>query len=144
MNTVFVDTIAWIALLNRSDALHTPARDVLRSLHEQDARLVTTEFVLLEVADVLALPATRTPLINLFNTLRQRSSMTLVTASSALFAKGWALYCQHSHMAWRLTHCTSFVVMSALGINDAFTCDPHFSEAGFTCLLAAPADKARR
>ncbi len=50
MPKVFVDTVAWIALLNISDGLHTLARQVMHDLRQQIVQLVTTEFVLIKVA----------------------------------------------------------------------------------------------
>ncbi len=57
---VFVDTAAWIALLNSRDTYHLPAGEVMAGLRQQKVPLVTTEFVLLEVADALSLPSFRT------------------------------------------------------------------------------------
>ena len=59
MSGVFVDTVAWIALLNVNDALYEQARQVMETLRHQNARLITTEFVLLEVADALSTPSIR-------------------------------------------------------------------------------------
>ena len=57
MAEVFVDTVAWLALLNASDTLYAPAHQVMEELRAQQARLTTTEFVLLEVADGALLAA---------------------------------------------------------------------------------------
>lgn len=54
MPTVFVDTAAWIALLNTSDVYHARASKVMADLRRQQTQLVTTEFILLEVADALS------------------------------------------------------------------------------------------
>jgi predicted nucleic acid-binding protein len=59
MAEVFVDTVAWLALLNASDTLYAPAYQVMEELRAQQARLTTTEFVLLEVADALCSPPSR-------------------------------------------------------------------------------------
>jgi predicted nucleic acid-binding protein len=48
MDEVFVDTAAWIALLDEADSLHRKATEVLERLSANKSRLVTTEFVLLE------------------------------------------------------------------------------------------------
>jgi predicted nucleic acid-binding protein len=50
---VFVDTAAWIALINQRDALHNSALEISKNLRQKQVSLVTTEFVLLEVADGL-------------------------------------------------------------------------------------------
>jgi len=53
---IFVDAWAWIALLNADDKFHSIAKQQLKNLNQQKVPLVTTEFVLLEVADALASP----------------------------------------------------------------------------------------
>jgi predicted nucleic acid-binding protein len=55
MPTVLVDTAAWIALVNTRDELHKQAEDMMAKLRHRNAMLVTTEFVLLEVANSFAL-----------------------------------------------------------------------------------------
>jgi uncharacterized protein len=57
VHKVFVDMIAWLVLLNVSDGLHAWARQLMCDLHQQNAQLMTTEFVLLEVADAFSGPS---------------------------------------------------------------------------------------
>ena len=70
MTKFFVDTAAWIALLNSRDQLHTLAKQVMQ-LYQQKATLVTTDFVLLEVADALSNPPIRTQTIDFVDSLLQ-------------------------------------------------------------------------
>lgn len=48
MKTVFADTFFWIALVSQRDAAHGRAIDVVQG---QSYRMVTTEWVLTEVAE---------------------------------------------------------------------------------------------
>ena len=132
---VFVDTAAWIALANSDDELHSRANQVMSDLLTQKIRLITTEFVLLEVADALAAPNLRSTTIQFINRLRQTPILHLIPLSEDLLADGWALYSQRLDKAWGLTDCTSFVVMLSEQINQAFTSDRHFEQAGFVKLL---------
>ena len=135
MNTVFVDTAAWIALLNTADALHASAQHVMHTLRDQNAPLVTTEFVLLELADALATPPARSKAMTFINKLRGSTTLYIVPASQALFAAGWTLYCQRPDKRWTLTDCTSFAIMAREQLTQAFTSDHHFEQAGFVKLL---------
>jgi hypothetical protein len=132
---VFVDTAAWIALLNVSDALHNCAEQVMSKLLQQKTLLVTTEFVLLEVADALSAPNIRVKTINFINGLRQLRILQIVPISHELFINGWTLYSQRSDKGWGLTECISFVVMNQQQITTAFTSDRHFEQAGFVKLM---------
>jgi hypothetical protein len=67
---VFVDTVAWIALINLSDALHKNASARMAELVGKRRRLPTTDFVWMEVADALSGPAVRNQAIRFLNGLR--------------------------------------------------------------------------
>ena len=135
MDEAFVDAAAWIALLNRSDDLHARAVAVRKELYRTRTSLVTTEFVLMEVADALSSPPLRSHIGPFLRGLRQTPMLTLVPADSSLFAEGLALYEQRPDKDWSLTDCSSFTVMSHRGIRTAFTSDRHFVQAGFVKLL---------
>jgi predicted nucleic acid-binding protein len=66
---VFLDTAAWIVLANADDELHPRANQIMSDLLTQKTRLITTEFVLLEVADALAAPHLRSRTIRVINQL---------------------------------------------------------------------------
>lgn len=133
MPKVFVDTAAWTALLNVSDALHNYAVQLMSEL--QQKTLLVTTFVLLEVADALSAPAIRIQTINFINGLRQLKILQIDPITHELFTNGWALYSQRSDKGWGLTDCTSFVVMTQQQIATAFTSDRHFEQAGFVKLM---------
>jgi len=133
---VFGDTASWIALLNSHDSLHTQALEVRRSLRQRNVRVVTTDFVLLEVADGLCQPPLRKAVIGVIEELRREPTIDIVPLSEQLMEKGWQLYQQRPDKEWGLTDCISFVVMQEQGITEAFTSDHHFTQAGFVILLS--------
>ena len=136
MLNVFVDTVAWIALLNANDVLHAQARQVMRMLRHQNTHLVTTEFVLLEVADALSAPSVRSRTVAFIEGLRQLPILRVVPAGQDLLAEGWTLYRQRPDKDWSLTDCTSFVVMTREQIAQVFTSDHHFEQAEFVNLMS--------
>lgn len=135
MHKVFVDTVAWLALLNISDGLHTPAQQVMNDLRQQNVQLVTTKFVLIEVADALSAPTVRAHTVAFINGLHQLAILHILPASPSLLADGWTLYSQRPDKEWSLTDCISFVVMTQERMTRAFTSDHHFEQAGFIKLL---------
>lgn len=137
MCKVFVDTAAWIALINISDDLHVPAQQVMSALRQQKVQLVTTEFALLEVADALSAPATRSQTAAFVDGLPRLAILRIILASHELLADGWELYKQRLDKDWSLTDCTSFVVMIRERITEAFTSDHHFEQAEFVKLLSS-------
>jgi predicted nucleic acid-binding protein len=134
-NSVFVDTVAWLALVNKSEDLHGAARIVRDQLIQQKAKLITTDFVVVEIANSLARLPLRGVARKLIDFIRTSDTVELVTISPELFEKAYQLYCSRDDKEWGLTDCTSFVVMEMMRMNRAFTADRHFEQAGFTVLL---------
>lgn len=134
-NAVFVDTAAWLALVNKSEDLHEAARSVRDSLVRQKAKLVTTDFVVVEIANSLARLPLRGVAHKLIDFVRASDTVEIVAITSEFFERAYQLYCSHDDKEWGLTDCTSFVVMRNLKIIRAFTADRHFEQAGFTVLL---------
>ena len=132
---VFVETAAWIALLDADDTLYSEAEWVWIGLLQQKALLVTNDFVLLELADAFSKPNTRKRAIAFISDLWLPPVMQVVPLSRPLLKEGWALYGQRFDKGWGLTDCTSFMVMTHKKIIQAFTSDHHFKQAGFTKLL---------
>ncbi len=132
---VFVDTAAWLALVSRRDALHRPAQQVFSDLRRRGARFATTGFVLLEVANTLSPPDTRSQPVTLIDGLRALPSVRVIPADAALPAGGMTLCRARPDKGWGQTDCTSFVVMPRERIEQAFTSDRHFEQAGFVKLL---------
>ena len=133
MTVTFSDTAYYVAILNRRDALHSTA--VAFSLGYA-GRFVTTEFVLIEVANFFNRPTGRPAFIALVNNLRAAGNVDIIPASTELFDRGFQLFSSRPDKDWSLTDCISFVVMADLGLSDALTADRHFEQAGFTALFA--------
>ena len=130
---VFADTFYFLVLLNQRDAAHKRA---VAASREPGLRLVTTEFVLLELADALCLPHQRNEVLALFNLVATDPAFQLVHASGELIERGRKFYRDRPDKAWPLTDCISFIVMQDHGVSRALTADHHFGQAGFKVLLA--------
>src|SRR6266446_6921967 len=126
MPTVLVDTAAWIALVNTRDELHSRAEQTMIELRRGNVALITTEFVLLEVANALCASAWREKAVKLINGLRSVPELHVLAADTTLLAEGWQLYRSRLDKEWSLTDCTSIVVMQKERIEQVFTSDHHF------------------
>jgi predicted nucleic acid-binding protein len=132
MKSVFADTFYYLAVLNADDAAHE--RAVLAS-ERISGQVITTAWVLTEVADALAAPERRPDFLALLHTLKGDPEVTIVAASGDLFDAGIDLYARRQDKDWSLTDCISFVVMREQSITEALTGDHHFEQAGFVSLL---------
>lgn len=132
MKATFADAFYFLALFNPSDAAHAEAKAIGRRL---TGRLVTSGYVLTEVADAFAAPCDRPRFLALLAALESNPSVTIVPASEDLFRRGVDLYRRRPDKGWPLTDCLSFVVMGDLGLTEALTGDHHFEQAGYVALL---------
>jgi hypothetical protein len=132
MSERFADSFVFLAMLNRQDRRHTAAVEALYA--SRDA-LVTTAWVLTELADGLCAANSRAVFVTLERRLREDARVTIVVPSERLYEAGLELYRQRSAKDWSLTDCISFVVMRERGIVEALTGDRHFEQAGFVAVL---------
>jgi hypothetical protein len=133
MSFLFADTFYFLALLSPQDAGHLKAQQFGE---KNDRPLLTTSWVLTEVADGLADTRNRHLARQLYFDLQNDPLDQVVSATQKLFERGLALYDNRPDKNWSLTDCISFVVMQDHGITEALTADRHFEQAGFVPLLA--------
>jgi hypothetical protein len=81
--------------------------------------LLTTEWVLTEVAAALAAPSTRSRFTNLIAQVREQPEARVIAADSVHFKQGCALYAERGDKRWSLTDCISFIVMREHGVDAA-------------------------
>ena len=130
--SVFLDTSALVAVIDRSDANHGKADRIWRRILAGDEPLVTSNYVLVEtfalIQHRIGLEAVReltrdvVPVL----TVRWPGEEEHDSATAAVLAAG--------RRRLSLVDCTSFEVMKVLGIRRCFAFDPHFREQGFECL----------
>jgi len=129
---VFADTFHFLALLNSSDAAHVRA---IEASCVAGREFVTTEFVVLELADALAHPRDRVEFFVVRDAIINDASFHIVPASTEVLARGIQFYRERPDKEWSLTDCISFVVMAEKGLSEVLTGDRDFEQAGFKLLL---------
>lgn len=132
MRTVFADSFFFLALINSRDDSHARAVQACRAT---DQVIVTTGWVITEVADGLARVPNRTQVNEFLNALKNDPEVEIILPSRELFEMGLELYSKYGDKGWTLTDCISFVAMKEEGLSEALTGDPHFEQAGFKALL---------
>jgi len=129
----FADTYFYLALLDKGDQHH--AR-VANYATKYTGPIVTTRWVLTEIANALAGSTFRPTVAEFLKQLEEDAEVRIVGDSDTLYQHGLALYAQRPDKAWSLTDCISFVVMEQEGLREALTGDRHFAQAGFVPLFA--------
>ena len=134
MKPVFVDAWFYIALLDPHDAGHSAT--VAFCSDERLSGMVTTRWVLMEVANMLAGSKARRNCAQFLKELCEDTGTRIIPDTADLFVRGLQLYEERPDKAWSLTDCISFLVMADQGLTEALTGDHHFEQAGFNALLA--------
>lgn len=136
---IFVDTGAWIALLDERDRFHRLARDFQRELSRGAyGRLVTTDFVLAESVTFLRMHTAGERVREFRRVVAESESVQIVWTSPDRFWAAWQRLEARKDKRWSLTDCLSFETMEALGIRSAFGFDTDFVQAGFDLLPTGP------
>jgi len=133
--SIFIDTAYIHALISPNDQWHKKAVEWRIKIESEKRALITTEFVLTEIADGLAAINFRPAAAQVIRILQTNAFVKTIPATSELFTKALTLYEQRPDKNWGLTDCASFVVMTENNLTDALTTDEHFRQAGFNALL---------
>lgn len=131
--TVFADTFALIAWLNPRDHAHAVVAEYLGAF---SGRIVTTEWVLMELADALSSPESRSTTIGFLERVRADPYFEIVGYLPSIYLAGFKLFADRPDKAWSLTDCISFSVMKDRGLSEALTADHHFEQAGFRAIFS--------
>ena len=127
--TTFVDTSAFLALLNAADKEHPRAGPLYQQFVDAEESLITTNYVILETIALLqrrlGMAAVATFQDDILPTLNIEwlTEEVHTQAITALIAA--------SRRRVSLVDWTSFVVMRQMGLIRVFAFDSHFPEHGF-------------
>ena len=132
---IFFDTSAWIALTVGEDNNATAARRFYAAVARgEHGAVVTTNFVLDEAATHIRMAGDVDAAAKFLRSILEGSSTVLVWIDASHFRAALELFERNEDKRWSYTDCTSFVVMQALGIGNAFSFDRNFEQAGFVRL----------
>ncbi len=130
---IFVDTGAWIALLNPNDQYHREAVAVYRHVQQQKTRFLTTDYVIDETVTRLRYDTNHllsVMFLDRIELLVETDVLTLVEIDNRIFQEAITLFRQYDSTRLSFTDCTSFVVCQENDILEAFAFDQHFLMMG--------------
>lgn len=133
-NLVFVDTSFFKGLIDIGDDFHQQAKDSWHRLKEEDATIITSNYVLDESFTLIRLRC-GIKIVDQFRDDIIKSSYVIkimrVTVTDEAEAWKWFL---NDWSKLSFTDCVSFAVMKRLDITLAAAFDEHFKRAGFTLI----------
>jgi len=127
---IYIDTAAFLATLNINDCYHPSARKTWDEILASASTLFSSNYVILETTALLqhrfgieAVRLFESDIIPVLEIAWVDKDIHMQAMSALLVANRRNL---------SLVDCTSFEIMRQIGIEAAFTFDPHFNEQGFT------------
>ena len=133
MKSTFVDTSAFVALVDRKDRNHGAAKRTLKALARARTPLITSAYVADEVITLLRMRLGHATAVEAGEALLRSRWCRLLEVDHATRESAWNAFVRYDDQAFSFTECTSFALMRALDADEAFTFDrSDFNAAGFT------------
>jgi len=133
MQTLFVDTAAWIGLEVVNDQNHQAALQ-FRQRSGRTYRWVTTNWIIWETVTWLRRRVDHAAAVRFGERVWASSRLDVVSVTSDHEAGAWKIFRRYRDKDFGFVDCSSFAVMQALRIDVAFSFDTHFRQAGFPVL----------
>lgn len=133
MSQAFIDTWAWVALVDKKDSDHETAQSANKNLLAQKYTFVTTNFVFTETITMLRYRVSHAAAVKyrqMLNKMIEGGLVQLTRVTEIHEKEAWLLFETYSDQNFSYVDCTSFAVMRNLAISEAFTNDHHFRTNG--------------
>ncbi len=131
-DTIFVDTGAWYALADKSDAFHRKAASIFPRLLRKYHHLTTTNLVIAETYILLRRALGHQQAIAFLQNVSASPRIVKLYSDATLENMAEAILRQYEDQDFSYTDAVSFAVMKRYGVSHAFSFDKHFVTAGFT------------
>jgi hypothetical protein len=141
---IFVDTGAWIALTDASDALNAEAVAIYRHIVASRLQLLTTDYVLDETITRLRYDAGHSAALKFVDHVyaaQRKGVIQILHIDTGLFADAVVIFRKYADTVLSLTDCTSFAVCKRYGISSVFGFDRHYAMMSFSLLVAPQQDR---
>jgi predicted nucleic acid-binding protein len=134
VRAVFVDTSAFVALRNESEAEHAQARAALVRLISEGVGLFTSNYVFAETYTALMVRVGREEAIEWGRRFRASGAVELVRLDQEIEDEAWGILELHRDKSWSYVDATSFALIEREGGGEAFALDAHFAQRGLRVL----------
>lgn len=131
---IFLDTAAFLAVLNATDQFHGQARRVWEEIIQSEITLFTSSYVVLETISLLQ-HRFGVDAVRLFDS-DILPIVKIAWVDEVIHKQGLSALLTANRRSLSLVDCTSFEIMRTFGIEEVFTFDTHFNEQGFRMIPA--------
>jgi predicted nucleic acid-binding protein len=131
LEDIFVDTSAWIALVDKDDSHHKEAASSYPSLLKNHRNLITSNFVIAETYIINLNELGHKLAIDFLEKLKASPRILKIYSNEDIEAEAEPILVKYSDQDFSYTDAVSFVIMKRQKIRKAFSFDKHFVIAGF-------------
>jgi len=126
---IFIDTAAFLAVLNANDRFHLPARRTWGEILSSESSLSSSNYVILETTALLqgrfGMEAVRLFVSDILTVV------DIVWVDETIHNRGMSALLAANRRDLSLVDCTSFEILRQTDQDEIFTFDPHFRQQGF-------------
>jgi len=134
VNQLFVDTSAWMAIVDAGDTNHAMAVAYQEEI-AGTCGLVVTNYILDELFTLTLMDLGYRHAVDVkqkLDRLNDHGLLEVVWIDKPLADEGWKVFERYNQdKQWSFTDCVSYAVMKGRGIQEAFAFDHHFEQMGF-------------
>jgi len=131
LEDIFVDTSAWIALVDKDDSHHKEAASSYPLLLKNHRNLITSNFVIAETYIIILNELGHKLAIDFLEKLKASPRILKIYSNEDIEAEAEPILVKYSDQDFSYTDAVSFVIMKRQKIRKAFSFDKHFVIAGF-------------
>lgn len=102
--TVFVDSFAWIAAINKSDDYHEFSLKTIETFLNNGIKLITSNYVIVETINALSKAEFRKAVVEFVDKLEKSPSVEIIKITNEMYNNSWTLYQQRMDKDWGITH----------------------------------------
>lgn len=131
VESVFVDTSAWVALADSDDSYHSKASKIYPRLLKESKNLVTSNFIIAETYILILKTIGRKAALNFLESISASPRILIIYSNHGLENEAINILNKFNDHNFSYTDAVSFAMMQHQGIKKAFSFDKHFVVAGF-------------
>lgn len=131
---IFVDTSAFLALVNEKDNNHAVATQFLEEIKNGKIRIkkiITSDYIIDETITRIRYSVGHKEAVEWGTDILASRVIEKIEIGSEIFLSAWELFCTYKDKNLSFTDCTSFALMKKKGIEKVFSFDGDFERMGF-------------
>jgi predicted nucleic acid-binding protein len=131
---IFVDTSAFLALVNEKDTNHTDAIHFLEKIKDgriKIRKIITSDYIIDETLTRIRYSVGHQEAVEWGKDILASNVVERLEVGIEMFELAWELFQTYDDKKLSFTDCTSFAIMKKKGIEKAFSFDEDFERIGF-------------